>query len=102
MVGLLFCLYLSSFLRLPSEFIIFPILFSIFCCSLLFSSRFRKTAIYGLVAYDLSIVVGSLIILSNGGLTGVGFIFLPGIAVGPGVVAFLSHDILSNNKNITS
>jgi hypothetical protein len=54
------------------------------------------------VAYDLSIVVGSLIILSNGGLTGVGFIFLPGIAVGPGVVAFLSHDILSNNKNITS
>lgn len=105
MIGLLFCLYLSSLLMLSLslEFFLFPIIFLIFCCSLLFSSRFRKRAIYGLVVYDLSIVLGSLIILSNGGSTaGVGFIFLPSIALVPGVIAFLYHDILSNNKNNAS
>jgi len=103
MIGLLFCLYFSSFLMLSSEFIISPILFLFFCCSLLFSSRFRKTAIYGLVAYDISFVVGSLVILTDDGSTaGVGFIFLPAISLVPGAIAFLFHDILSNNKNNAS
>ena len=73
------------------------------CCILLFSSRSRKTAIYGLVAYDLFFVVGSLVILTDDGSTaGVGFIFLPVISLVPGVIAFVCHCIFSIYKNIDS
>ena len=100
MISLLFCLYFYPNLMLVPEFITWSIFFLIFCCILLFSSRFRKTAIYGLVAYDFFIVLGSLVILSNDGSTaGVGFIFLPAIALIPSVIAFIFHDNLLNKKN---
>jgi len=103
MIGLLFSLYFSPGLMLAPGIILPPIIFLISCCILLFSSRSRKTAIYGLVAYDLFFVVGSLVILTDDGSTaGVGFIFLPAISLVPGAIAFLFHDILSNNKNNAS
>lgn len=80
-----------------------PIVFLFSCCMLLFCSKSRKSAICGLVAYDLSFVVGSLVILTDDGSTaGVGFIFLPVISLVPGAIAFVFHYIFSINKNNAS
>jgi hypothetical protein len=103
MIGLLFCLYFSPGLMLAPGIILPPIVFLISCCFLLFSSKFRKTAIYGLVAYDFFFIVGSLVILTDDGSTaGVGFIFLPVISLVPGVIACVFHCIFSINKNNAS
>lgn len=63
----------------------------------------RRAAVYGLLAYLISLVLGVFAILeSRGSTSGIGFLFLPMIAMVPGVLGFAlgvaQHGLISFRK----
>jgi hypothetical protein len=74
-------------------FWIFPALFVLGCLALIAwnpKSSWRRVGAYGLLAYFVSFAIGTLGILeSRGSTSGIGFLFLPTIALGPGLLGAL-------------
>lgn len=87
-------------------YMILPALFLIVCTALILipKMKYRRAGFYGLLAFFASFFLGAYTIFqSRGSTSGIGFIFLPLIALLPGITGFILGKVnaafLRKNKN---
>ena len=92
------------FIAMLTPYLILPAMFLIASIILIFIPKIKlaRASLYGLISFFIFVVIGCTTILqSRGSTAGIGFIFLPMLALFPGFIGFLlgkMHTIYSRKK----